>query len=135
MLEKALTKQEVFARLENAYNMGLLTPEIFKLADRWTEMVHRLQGGQIEYFFDGLQSESERTQHFSNQFRLANDTVGYNVIQLFAILTHHCQICATNPDAWHTRAGFCPHKTREYNKVSGLEKKPKVVGKLPVNNR
>ncbi len=40
---------------------------------------------------------------------LANDKTGYDVIRLLAVLTHLCQKCAEDPDAWHTRPAFCKH--------------------------
>ena len=40
---------------------------------------------------------------------LANDKLGYDLIKFAAVLKHHCQICAEDPNAWHTRSGFCSH--------------------------
>jgi len=105
-----MTKEQLFKRFETAYKMGLLTPEVLKLMDRWTEGYHRLLGGQLEYFLDTLNAEADRTGRFHPSMQLANDKNGYKVIQLMAILTHHCQTCAEDTEAWHTRSGFCPHK-------------------------
>lgn len=60
-----------------------------------------------------MQAEKERTDGFSNIKTLANDKLGYDGTYLLSILTHHCQICATNKEAWHTRPGFCNHKKKE----------------------
>lgn len=30
--------------------------------------------------------------------------------ELAAILTHPCQQCAEDPEAWHTRQAFCQHR-------------------------
>lgn len=40
---------------------------------------------------------------------LAGDPA-YKCVELAAILGHPCQICSEDPNAWHTRSGFCPHK-------------------------
>lgn len=45
-----------------------------------------------------------------HQMTLANDAEGYAAVEFTAILTHPCQICATDAGAWWTRAGFCPHR-------------------------
>jgi hypothetical protein len=108
--ELSMTKKELFNRFETAYKMGLLTPEIFQLMDRWTDAFMRLEGGQFNYFMDAMIQERERTDRFAMHKTLANDRDGYKVIQLMAILTHHCQACAEDTEAWHTRAGFCQHR-------------------------
>src|SRR5438552_358424 len=103
---ETLTRQQLFARFETAYKMGLLSPEIFTLMERWCDAVHRLQGGQFDYFIAAMDAEAERTDRFSHYKTLANDTLGYQVIQLLAILTHPCQVCSTDTEAWHTRSGW-----------------------------
>ncbi len=30
--------------------------------------------------------------------------------EIAAILSHPCQQCAEDPNAWHTRSGFCEHR-------------------------
>jgi hypothetical protein len=42
---------------------------------------------------------------------LAGDEA-YKAIQAMAILDHPCQKCAEDPNAWHTRPGFCTHKKK-----------------------
>lgn len=105
-----MTKKEFLARMANAYDMHLCTPEVLHLASKWTDGVMRLEGGQYHYWCDLMEDEAVRTQRFANNKVLANDEVGYKVIQLMAILNHHCQKCAVDPQAWHTRGAFCNHK-------------------------
>lgn len=70
----------------------------------------RLEGGQVSHFAEILNADYIRTDHFASHKTLGNDSVGYKVIQLLAILTHPCQKCAEDPNAWHTRRAFCTHK-------------------------
>ena len=49
-------------------------------------------------------------ERYTGLATLANDTDGYAIIQLAAILSHPCPRCATDPHAWHTRPGFCTHR-------------------------
>lgn len=78
--------------------------------ESWLDAIMRFEGGQINYWYEFLEQEYKRLDRFANQKTLANDHHGYQVIQLAAILTHPCQLCATDTQAWHTRSGFCPHK-------------------------
>ncbi len=105
-----MTKQQFLNRCAVAYDIGLCDETILRHIEKMYDAMHRLEGGQIEYFYEALHDEAERTQRFSNHMQLANDTLGYAGIRLLALLTHPCQICATDKDAWHTRSGFCPHK-------------------------
>lgn len=105
-----MTKKDFLARCSNAFDMGLCFPEILQLAERWTDGVMRYEGGQIHYWQELMEDEFKRLERFASHKVLANDQVGYKVIQLMAILTHPCQKCAVDPKAWHTRAGFCNHK-------------------------
>jgi hypothetical protein len=105
-----MTKQEFLDRCATAYDMGLCSDKIIRHISKAYDALHRLEGDQFHYFVDYLVDERQRTDHFSNHKQLANDQLGYDGIRLLAIFTHHCQICATDKDAWHTRAGFCPHK-------------------------
>ncbi len=102
-----MTKAEWMARCDAAWETGRVSPESLHLLKRWCEMVNRMQGGQIRIWFDLLEEEKARTNGFSRG--LAGDTEGYDVIQLAAQLAHHCQQCAEDPHAWHTRAAFCDH--------------------------
>lgn len=40
---------------------------------------------------------------------LANDNDLYEALNIACILDHPCQFCAEDPEAWHTRYGFCNH--------------------------
>lgn len=100
----------MLSRLENAYDMGLLTPEACIVAYRWCDAVMRLMGGQWHNFMQSMEQERDRTDFFSTGKTLANDQDGYKVIQLMSILNHPCQECAVDPKAWHTRYAFCNHK-------------------------
>lgn len=84
--------------------------ELFQHIENSYDALHRLQGSQLGYFLDHMDDERKRTNNFSNMMSLANDTLGYDCIRVMAVLTHHCQQCAEDPDAWHTRAAFCMHK-------------------------
>lgn len=104
-----MTKEQFLKRCENIYNMGLASDKNFLLIEKLVDGVLRLNGGQTRYFVEMLESERERTRNFADDMSLANDVDGYSCIQLLAVLTHHCQKCAEDPKAWHTRAAFCPH--------------------------
>jgi hypothetical protein len=105
-----LTKQQFLDRCANAFDAGLISESTLGLLDRWTDFVMRFEGGQMNYAIDFLRDEYDRLEHFHPHKTLANDADGYRVIQFAAILKHHCQQCATNPNAWWTRGCFCDHK-------------------------
>lgn len=106
-----MTKEQFLARMANAYDMGLCTELNLALLESWLDAVMRFEGGQIDYWFEFLEQENDRLDGFASNRTLANDKNGYQLIQLAAILTHPCHKCAADPEAWHTRAGFCKHKT------------------------
>lgn len=103
-------KQDFLARCANAFDAGLCTPERLRLLDKWIDAVMRFEGGQMAYFADFLEIESQRTNHFRHARVLAGDDDGYALVKIAAILTHPCQVCATDPKAWWTRAAFCEHQ-------------------------
>lgn len=105
-----MTKQQFLDRVATAWDMGLCEKPILRLVDDWMDAVMRLEGGQLRYWAGFLRDENNRTDGFDSSKTLANDKTAYAAIQLLAILTHPCQKCATDPTAWHTRAGFCNHK-------------------------
>lgn len=105
-----LTKEEILARVSNAIDMGLMGRRQMWLLNRWLDFVNRFEGGQMNNVADFIADEQRRTQSFRST--LAGDSEGYGLIKLAAILTHHCQTCAIDPNEWHTRAGFCPHKDK-----------------------
>lgn len=101
--------QKRMKTLEDMFGVEYLG-KLFKHIEDSYDAIHRLQGGQLSEFVEHLKEEKERTQDFSSYCSLANDTLGYDCIRVMAVLTHHCQLCAENKDAWHTRSGFCEHK-------------------------
>lgn len=103
-----LTRSEFLARCSNAYDTGHAAPQNLEILARWVEIVARLQTGQLGMALDHLREEEQRTGGFGVSG--ANDTEGYRVVELAAILTHPCQECAVSPDAWWTRPGFCTHR-------------------------
>lgn len=103
-----MTRADFLARCGNAFDAGLCSPERLRLLDKWLDFVLRFEGGQMAYVADFLESERERTNGFKPI--LASDDVGYSLIRLAAILTHHCQTCAVDREAWWTRGAFCPHE-------------------------
>src|SRR4051794_7380578 len=105
-----MTKKQTFNRFETAYKMGLLNEGTFALMDRFIDAVTRLEGGQFNYWIAFLETEKFRTRDFTSDKTLGNDKEAYQAIQFMAILTHPCQVCAENTEAWHTRSGFCPHR-------------------------
>ncbi len=105
-----MKKQEFLKRCETIYDMGLATDEVLSLLSRWTDAMLRLQGGQIDSFISTMEEERQRTNRFSGGETLANDVVGYKVIQLCAVFKHNCQKCAEDKNAWHTRPAFCNHR-------------------------
>lgn len=107
-----MTEKEFLARCKTIWDAGLATPERLRLLERWIEMVMRLEGGQLNYFSEMLESERERLDGFRSGRTLANDADGYALVQMAAILVHPCQACAEDKNAWWTRAAFCEHKKR-----------------------
>lgn len=103
-------KRDFLKRCETIYDMGLADQDNFKHIEKIFDGLMRLVGHQPEYFYKMLESEYKRTDAFSNRYLLANDKLGMNCINLLAVLTHPCQKCAEDKDAWHTRAAFCDHK-------------------------
>lgn len=104
-----MTKKDFLARCANAWDMGICRDDVLTLLNEWTDAIMRLEGGQFCYFVDFLGREKRRTNRFLPDATLANDKSGYDLIRLAAILTHPCQMCATDLHAWHTRSAFCKH--------------------------
>jgi len=111
-----MTKEDFLKRCETIYEMGLARSDVFKMAEDWCDAMMRLEGGQFHYFFEQLEKDSERAGRFMPGSTLAGDSLGYDAIKLLAVLTHHCQKCAEDKGAWHTRPGFCTHKDDELSK-------------------
>lgn len=104
------TKEQILARVSNAIDMGLMTRKQMSLLDKWLDFVNRFEGGQMRYVADFIESEKRRTSGYSRT--LAADVDGYALNRLAAILSHPCQKCAEDPNEWHTRSAFCPHKRK-----------------------
>lgn len=60
-----MTKDELLARVANAYDCGLLSPERLKLLERWLDFVMRFEGGQLSTAVTFLESERERLAGFN----------------------------------------------------------------------
>lgn len=133
-----MTKEGFLARCATAYDAGLLTPYRLHLMDRWLDVVMReghsracdynaiaMNGrygqGQWEIVHQFWTSYGEvsrllrNSDNLNHLATLANDADGYALIQFAAILSHPCQICATDPNAWWTRPGCCRHPMPEEN--------------------
>ena len=115
-MKREITKEEFLARCSNAYDAGLIDMNRLTLMAQWLDVMMRLEHSwlsngqtQMRYVLDFMDMERTRLGGRS----LANDTEGYSLIQLGAILGHHCQKCATDKDAWWTRSAFCRHKDEE----------------------
>jgi hypothetical protein len=136
---RQLSKEDFLARCGNAYDAGLITPYRMNLMARWLDVImreghsrlcdmsvvldipfyHRNDqwdmvrsfwcgwGGELERLKQNSTINKGRESHFAT---LAGDKDGYKLQEFAAILSLHCQICATDPHFWWTRAGFCPHK-------------------------
>ena len=113
MLEQ-LTKEQFLARCANAWDIGLCTIERLSLLCQWVEAVMRFEGGQTylwaEFIAQEVERNGQRPTNAGGFAGLANDADGYALVQLTALLNHHCQACAEDPKAWHTRGAFCPHR-------------------------
>lgn len=112
-----MTKEQFLKRAETIFACGLATEKSFRLLRAWLDALmryeHTLFGqGQTQGrdWFDFLKAEFERTNEGRNT--LANDSDGYDLQEMAAILCHPCQLCAESADAWHTRPGFCEHKNQ-----------------------
>jgi hypothetical protein len=105
-----LTEEQFIARCRTIYRLGHATHAKMRVLERWTDMIGRLQSGQLHIFAQRLREEERRTDGFSNPDKGANDSVGYGVVYLAAVLCHPCQACAEDDRAWHTRAGSCKHR-------------------------
>lgn len=119
---KGLARPEVFAELDQYAFAGL------RMMHYWTQVQSEISTGKAPDNEARYQrQDAERTFSQIARYRtvpasnagtgywhtLANDPVGYGAVNVAAILNHHCQICAEDVNAWHTRAGFCPHNQND----------------------
>jgi len=115
-----MTHDEFIARCETIWTIGLGTDrKLFVMMANWLDFVMRFEHtwfshgqGQGPTCIDFLEGEHDRIGR-NGVKTLAADVEGYNLQKLAAVLCHPCQICAEDPEAWHTRSGFCPHLKRE----------------------
>lgn len=101
--------QKRIITLETMFGVEYLK-EILMHINQSYDAIFRLEGGQLRSFVDHMKHEDNRTDGFSNINSLANDKLGYDAVQVLAVLVHPCQECAEDPKAWHTRVAFCDHK-------------------------
>jgi len=113
--QSGLSREAFLRRCETLFDAGLAAPYRLRLLDKWLDFVCRFEGGQMRYVADFIEDEATRTMRFSNGRTLANDADGYALVQFAAILTHPCQLCAEDLNAWWTRAAFCEHKRQDTN--------------------
>ena len=109
-----ISKEQFLARCATVYDMGLAKPELMRLMRDWLDAVMRYEHtlfshgqSQGQDWFRFLQAEFKRTNEGNRT--LANDTDGYDLQRIVAILAHPCQQCAEDVNAWHTRSAFCEH--------------------------
>jgi hypothetical protein len=112
-----MTKEDFLKRCETVYDKGLAQPSVLSLLNLWADFVLRYEHtmfshgqSQGQYVWDFMERERERLGGASCPYTLASDNDGYAIVQLAAILSHPCQKCAEDRDAWHTRTAFCNHK-------------------------
>ena len=116
-----MTKQDFLARCKTLWSMGLANDRaLWCLMSRWLDFVMRFEHtwlshgqSQGQACIDFLKGEQERLGGAYSAKTLASDEDGYRMIQAIAVLCHPCQECASDPSAWHTRSGFCPHKNEQ----------------------
>lgn len=118
-MSELLTKDQFLARCANAWDMGLCTPERLALLREWVDAILRFEGGQTYNWAQFIAQEMDRNGRRPTSVggfgALAGDEDGYALVQLTALLAHHCQDCAVDPHAWHTRGAFCPHRKEGHN--------------------
>lgn len=105
-----MDKENFLKRCNALWDMNLINPETLKLLYDWVDVVMRVEGGQWHNFIDFMMQEKKRTENFSRHKTLANDKLGYDIVQITSVLNHPCQKCAEDVNAWHTRYAFCEHK-------------------------
>ena len=117
MTDRKWTEEEFIARCRTIYRMGNARPDLFILMQRWLDAVMRYEHTMFSYgqsqgrsWLDFLDIERGRVDPNRT---LAGDVDGYALQQIAAVFAHHCQKCAEDPQAWHTRPAFCDHKKTE----------------------
>ena len=100
MILNKLSKEEWLKRCETVYDWAREHPVDLMLLRDVVDAMARLEGGQLHYFVDFLEREKKRTDSFDGRKTLANDRVLYALVYLTNILSHPCQKCAEDKDAW-----------------------------------
>ena len=115
MTEGIMTHDEFMARCETLWQMGNARPELFRLLRDWLDALMRYEHTQFsygqsqgKYWLEFLNAEFKRTEYGART--LAADADGYALQEIAAVLSHPCQQCAEDHQAWHTRPGFCEHR-------------------------
>lgn len=113
--EGQMTRDDWLKRCETIWNKGLARPNLMSMMTRWLDAVMRYEhtmfsSGQSQgnCWIDFVNAEFGRTD--GGRRTLANDADGYALQEIAAILSHPCQRCAEDKEAWHTRPGFCNHR-------------------------
>ena len=114
-----ITREDFLKRCETVYEKGFANRKLFALMQNWIDFVMRFEhtmfsngqtfGSIILDFIDREKYHLEK----SNNKTLANDEIAYAMLQVAAILSHPCQKCAEDKDAWHTRTSFCLHENNK----------------------
>lgn len=110
-----MTRDEFLARCATIYDTGRARPELFRLMRDQLDAVMRYEHTMFSHgqsqgrdWLDFINAEFSRTEQGTRT--LANDPDGYALQEIAAILSHHCQQCAEDKNAWWTRGAFCDHK-------------------------
>lgn len=128
MKKPKITKEQFLKRCATAWDAGYVDLWGLKRARNSLDLVMRLKAAYVgfnrdssgndliaEIGVEGHQGEMAISSlvneiEIAPKKKLACDTEAYQAIQFVSLLTHPCQKCAEDKDAWHTRAGFCPHR-------------------------
>lgn len=119
-----MNKQQFIKRCETAWDMGLINEFRLGMIEKWLDFVMKLDltlfgGGEThgECVFDFLESERKRLR--KNGFSSDEDLNAS--IQFSAVLSHPCQKCGEDKNAFHTRRWFCPHLNKKLKLSKGRQ--------------
>lgn len=101
-----MTKQEFLDRCSTAWDAGYISEDVLVTIRNFHEITAREYGNQYDISKFIREYEEQRMGDRS----LASDSVAYKGTRFLYLLTHPCQLCATDKSAWHTRYAFCEHK-------------------------
>jgi len=110
-----MTKDEWLKRCSLAYEMGLIGKDrtSSNFLTKVIDALIRFEGGQRnqhqnKYWEEFVKEEKKRTRDWT--VVLTSDQLLYSLLIFAHILDHPCQKCGVDPQAWHTRYGFCNHR-------------------------